>query len=434
MPNVLTLTYSMIIQKSMKTTSIKNYIILTSILLTIVGCNGGSGKKPTTRPIKPPEVSLPVAKVTYSVYVENSASMDGYMNGVTKFKTAIYSYLSDIKIADLASSIHLNYINSQKISFGSNIADFIEKLDPTTFRARGGGRGTTDIANVLKMVLHNTSENNVSLLISDFIFSPGSGKDAEQYLINQQIGIKNSMAEHLKKFPNHAVLIYHLESEFDGTYYNKFDKPSRFKGNRPYYIWIVGKKALVSNLISKCPVEQFKGSGVKNIFSITKKELPVKFAIQFGSGNFKPDKKDPQKSIVDAKKDDKGIGEKKLRFNVNVDFSGLLMDDAYLLDVANYEVSDKDYQLQIQKNNNSNGYSHTLKLSTLIVKPATVSIRLKSQVPAWVDDISDGSGININAAANKTYGFKYLVYGIYEAFTKDSPYCADIKVNINQIK
>lgn len=403
------------------------------MLVTVFGC-GGDRRKPITKTTQSPDEIPTTSNPIYNVYIENSASIDGYVNGVTEFKTAVYNYLSDIKIADLTDSINLNYINSKEIPHGSNITDFIEKLDPATFRSRGGNRGTTDIADVLEMALNGTSENNVSILISDFIFSTGKGKDTEQYLVNQQIGIKNSMAEHLKKFPNHAVIIYGLESKFNGTYYNKYDTPSNYTGNRPYYIWIIGDRQHLSNLTKKCPAEKFKGGGVKSSFSIVKEDaVPVKYAIQYGSGNFKLDKKDPHKSIVGAQKDTKGVGEKKLRFNVNVDFSELLMNDAYLLDAANYDISDKDYQLEIQRNS-TNGYSHTLKLSTLIVKPTSISIKLKSQVPLWVDDISDDIGENINDPnqACKTYGFKYLVYGIYEAFTKDGEYCADIDVKINQ--
>lgn len=404
--------------------------LLLSIII-LLGCNGRNNKP------QPPTTSLDTAistKPIYKVYIENSASMNGYVNGVTEFKIAVYNYLSDIKIADLTDSLNLNYINSKEIPYGSDIEDFIEKLNPSTFGASGGNKGTTDIADVLTMVLKKTSNEDVCILISDFIFSPGKGKDAEQHLINQQISIKNNMAEHLKLFPNHAVVIYQLESKFDGTYFNKLDNPSHFVGNRPYYIWIIGERDLLSNLTRKCPIEKFKGGGVKNIFSITKEGLPLKYAIQFGSGNFKLDKKDPHKSIINAQKDTKGVGEKKLRFNINVDLSDMLLDDSYLTERENYDVSDKDYQLEIQKHNSTaDGYSHTLKLTTSIVKPSIVTIKLKSQVHAWVDEINDDNGMNLTGTAvNKTYGFKYLVYGIYEAFTKDGNCCAKMEVKINQ--
>lgn len=139
------------------------------LLLVIVAASCGGGK----RHDKQPELTSPVTrKATYNIYVENSASMDGYVNGASEFKTAVYNYLSDIKIADLTDSLNLNYINSKEIPYGSDIADFIEKLDPATFQKRGGNRGSTDIADVLKMLLKVTSKENVSVLISDFMVLP----------------------------------------------------------------------------------------------------------------------------------------------------------------------------------------------------------------------------------------------------------------------
>ena len=55
-----------------------------------------------------PASALP--KCNVNVYIENSASMDGYVKGVTEFEQSIYSYISDIKLADFCLSLNLNYI------------------------------------------------------------------------------------------------------------------------------------------------------------------------------------------------------------------------------------------------------------------------------------------------------------------------------------
>ena len=403
------------------------FLILLLLVIVAASCGGGKG------PGKQGGLISPVTrKATYNIYVENSASMDGYVNGASEFKTTVYNYLSDIKIADFTDSLNLNYINSKEIHQGSDIADFIEKLDPTAFKEGGGDKGISDIADVLKMVIKGATKNNVSIVISDFIFSPGKGKDADEYLVNQQIGIKTIMAEHLKQYPNHSVLIYQLDSKFDGSYFNRLDKPTHFVGTRPYYICIIGDSELLSNLMKKCPVEKFKGGGVKNFFSVTKKGRPLNYAVQYGSGNFKPDRKGPHHSIIKAQKDERGIGEKKLRFNLNADLSNLLLDDSYLLAADNYDISDKDYQLVIQKSKVAEGYTHLLKLSTSIVKPSIISIKIKSKVPQWVKDITDSTGLNVKQAPIKTYGFSYLVNGIYEAFTTDGDYCAEMIIKVNQ--
>ena len=415
-------------------------ISLTLISLFINSCNNSrsrsnqniDGNQVVATTIKEDVAALPIpSKPTINTYIENSASMDGYVKGVTAFEQSVYSYLSDIKIKDITDSLNLFYINTKPIPYGSDIADFIEKLEPTSFKQRGGNRGTTDISNLLKSVLESSDDNKVSILISDFIFSPGK-KDAEQYLVNQQIGIKGSVANFLKIHPNHGVVIYHLESQFDGYFYDKYDKPFKYKGNRPYYIWIIGHKQHLKTITTQCPAKEFKGGGVKNIFSILKGNIPVNYAIKYGSGNFRPSRTDTKHSIVKARKDTKG-DDRKLRFSINVDYSNLLCGSEYLLKDDNYILSDRDYDIDIVENKSDAGFTHLLKLSSDIVKPSTLAIKLKSEIPDWVEDVSDDDGIGINKDnEDETFGFEYLITGLYEGFTVDGDEYTTIKININK--
>jgi hypothetical protein len=112
-----------------------------------------------------------------------------------------------------------------------------------------------------------------------------------------------------------------------------------------------------------------------------------------------------------------------------VDLSGFLLDDDYLLNLQNYELSDKDLSLSVKKAaSNSFGYTHTLDLSSQVIKKATFSIKLKSRIPQWVEDVNDEDGDV--AVREKTYGIKYQVQGIYDAFTYNNDYYTEIKVFI----
>jgi len=368
-------------------------------------------------------------KPVINVYVENSGSMDGYVKGITEFEQAVYNYLTDIKISGIADSLNLFYINSKIIKWDSDIQDFIEKLEPNTFRIRGGNRQISDISNVIKSVLSETYKNNISILITDGIFSPGKGKDAGQYLVNQQIGIKNNMAEYLKNNSGAAVIIYQLSSQFNGKYFNKTDAPIQINEQRPFYIWIIGDAKQISELRSKTPEKKFKGSGVQNLFSITAGNKSVNYAVKLGSGSFVLDKKNPKTTITEWGKNSKGHTQNTATFSVNADLSGFLLDDDYLRDEQNYELSDKDFSLSITKaGSNSSGYTHTLNLSSPIVKKEMLSIKLKSRIPQWVEKVNDDNGSF--AVSGKTYGIKYQIQGVYEAFTYDNDCYAEIKVFI----
>jgi len=412
-------------------------IILTFFLafFLLSGCSGPGGKRGNASGNRQPLpvdtiVAAEIKKPVINVYIENSGSMDGYVKGVTEFEQSVYNYLSDIKISGITDSLNLFYINSQIIKFGSDIQDFIEKLEPNTFRLRGGNRQTTDISNVIKSVMTETQENKISILITDGIFSPGKGKNATQYLVNQQIGIKNTVAEYIKNIPDAAIVIYQLSSQFNGMYFNKTDSPIKVNGQRPFYIWIIGDAKQLSELRSKVPERKFQGSGIQNLFSITTANKSVNYAVKLGSGNFELDKANPKTTIINWRRDSKGSAQNTARFSVNADLSVFLLDDDYLMNEQNYELSDKDFSLSISKAVNSNfGYTHTLNLSSPIVKKNTfLSVKLKNRMPQWIDAVNDNDGSS--AVLGKTYGIKYQIQGVYDAFTFDNDCYTEIKVFI----
>jgi hypothetical protein len=375
-----------------------------------------------------PQIVDSKTKPIVNVYLENSGSMDGYVTGITDFEQAVYNYLTDIKISDFPQSLNLFYINSQVIPQGSNIEDFIQKLEPTTFQSKGGDRGKTDISNVLKSILDDIKENQVAILVTDGIFSPGKGKDASQYLVNQQIGIKSSVAGYLKRYPNAAILVFQLSSLFDGYYYNRDDSSIKIKSQRPFYIWLIGPTPDLDKLIKAVPRSKFKGSGVQNVFSITSGNKPVKYAIKLGSGSFELDKQSPKTTIINLELDSKGK-QSAARFSVNVNLSEFLLEDNYLQDISNYEVNNKDFTINVTKAvSNTFGYTHTINLSCSRVHKGIISIKIKTTIPHWIEDVNDSDGGK--PIIGKTYGIKYQIQGVYEAFTRDTDYYTEIKINV----
>lgn len=407
-----------------KSKLVVNILIIISLLISC----GNGGKRSNTKPELKAIHNPNSIKPTVNVYIENSGSMDGYVKGTSEFEQAVYNFLTDIKISQFSDSLNLFYINSDIIPHGSDISDFIEKLEPTTFKNRGGNRVITDISNLLKSVLNELDSNKISILVTDGIFSPGKGKDAEQYLINQQIGIKSNMAEYLQTYPNSAVIIYQLSSQFNGLYYNHEDSKININEQRPYYIWIIGSTPHLNNLINKIPESKFKGSGIKNTFSITGGPKQVEYAIKMGSGNFKLDKNNPKNTINNLKIESRR-GNKTARFSVNANLSGFLLSENYLKDISNYEINNKDYTLSISNSTSNNfGYTHQLIFESESVHKGEISVKLKAQIPHWVEEINDTLGNE--PIVGKTYGIKFQINGIYEAFTISNNYFTEIKIKI----
>jgi len=348
----------------------------------------GKGHK-SKQSVKVQAIPPKETKPTVNVYIENSGSMDGYVKGVTEFEQTVYNYLSDIKISDFTNTLNLFYINSKAISYASAadaavIADFIEKLEPKTFKERGGNRGSSDIANVLKSVLNETQGNEIAILVTDGIFSPGRGRDAADYFVNQEIGIKNAMAEYLKKSPSTGVIIYQLFSKFDGTYFNNTDAKISFKGQRPYYIWVIGQTKNLVNLRNAVPENKFNGKGVAKMFSIVPGNQKIDYCVKASSGNFDKSRNNPKTEIEDLDKDNR---TGKVNFAVNADFSNLLLDENYLTDPQNYVIS--NYKLTIKRNDAKSKYAHSLNFTADKMRNGELSVKLKTNFTKWVEELKD---------------------------------------------
>ena len=282
------------------------------------------------------------------------------------------------------------------------------------------------------------------MLISDFVFSPGKNANAQDYLNNQGVGIKIDFAEKLKEFDLSAVAIQ-LQSNFDGLYYDKTDKPLSFKGKRPYYVWIFGSTQQISTILNKKVLDNIKGGYsnrlvLQSIKGISEPSYKILYSPKIGS--FSP-KKLNAKIISDASASKGNQNKGLFGFNVVVDFSKSLQDANYFLDTNNYILSNKKYQLKVEtiidKNDASlSGFTHFLKLQTSELREEDLEIDVVGKTPGWVFNSTSKDDSNILkdiSEQQKTFGLQYLIEGVSDAFyPKTSNITNKISVKISTAK
>lgn len=363
-------------------------------------------------------------KFNVNVYLENSASMDGYVNGKTEFETAIYSLLGDIKINNFCDSLNLNYINKSVHKFEPDIEDFIDKLEPSTFRIRGGDRSTSDLSDVLKSVLSKVDEKNVSILISDFVFSPGKikGLSASDYLNNQMLGIKLNFAQTLKT-QNISVVVLQLYSNFNGIYYDLLDNQHKFNGRRPYYIWLIGQDNQVKTILETKILDNIKG-GVDNKLVLSQQDSPTKIKFRIARNHKKGDfdLEDGGSGSITSAKYGNSKNEGLFGFTFYADFSNEIQSSKFYLDKRNYQYKD-NYSIEISTMADSNepakdGYTHQFYVETKDLKTEVFKLEVIGRTPDWVSESSSDNDRSImpgNEESKKTFGLKYLIDGVVEA-------------------
>jgi hypothetical protein len=383
----------------------------------------------TRNDIWPPESEPVPAKFNVDVYIENSASMDGYVKGQTKFETSIYSLLGALKTSDLCDKLNLNYIN-RKITFTKSnvpteeIQDFIEKLEPSTFKQMGGDRGTSDLSEILKTVIEKVDDSNLAILTSDFVFSKGKNLDSKQFLNNQTLGTSLKFHDKLQIF-DLSLIVLQLESEFDGIYYDQQNKPITLKTSRPYYIWIVGSSSQIKSILGKKILNYLKQGYLNHLVfqKLNEPEHPdykILMRPRIGEFELNSGAKGPiTGAAVSRDTQNKGI----FTFTMAVKFSESMQDSKYFLDPANYQLSDNRYTLTVEPVNESDqalkGFTHKLILSTKELSDEVLKIDVVAKTPGWIGAFSSLDDANIASDENekhKTFGLKPVVDGVGEAF------------------
>ena len=402
--------------------------------LMIAGCKShrGGAKHDVRRDTATAYISSVEYTPIINVYIENSGSMDGYVKGQTEFEQIVYNYLVDLKQIRVAKELNLNYINSKILPQQDDINDFIEKLEPTSFKAKGGNRGASDIALMIKEILADMNDSTVSIFISDCIFSPGKGKNAGEYLVNQQIGIKNYIGDYINDHPNFAAVGYRCMSHFDGYCYDKNDTGKYYKGKRPFYIWLFGGQGAINRIRIEMQKNNRQLKDAESVFTVFSggSDMPDScYAIKIKSGKFDLDKSDPKHSITNLKADKGG----KIRFSVEVNYAPLILSDDYLCNIGLYELSDSKYKLvAVEKIKEFKKYNYVLTFETERVHPSTLDIMLKSNIPTWPEQYNDDEGNEItDENADKTYGIRFMTEGIASAIIRKD-YYTRMTININK--
>lgn len=396
----------------------KNIFCLFTITLFLFGCANPDSAKGS-----PKQVSK--RKPTVNFYLENSGSMFGYITTGNDFDRSLSSLLTQMKVSGYTDNLNLFYINSEIFKQNVDIPTFIKDMaHPTKFK---GKLESSDMCHLFNTITDNVDNNSVSIMVSDCIFSPGK-VDAKKFIGAEKDCITLKLHEQMKN-RDLAFVVYRMMSNFNGVYYDCKDSKTTINNERPYFIWIIGTKENIAEFNRKGIKDKIEGN-LENTYTMFKSKDEVPYAVQTGSSIGSFERKNPI-TIIKAKPDN---SSGKLTFSVAVDFSSLLVDDAYLTNPKNYTIKNPNYSIEIKKKKNQN-YTHEIKITTSskYITATDLSIRLNNVIPNWIEQYSDDTCTHINSEGmmEKTYGLKQLVDGIYSAFNFKNDVLSEINININ---
>ena len=384
-----------------KTTFISRWMAVLIGLFMLFSCGGGTYDVKNKHPLQ--STTKSTKNIKLNVYIENSGSMDGYMHPSSEFKNDLYSYIG--ALSSEVKSTKLNYINSQIIPINQSVQLFFQNLTPASFKMKGANLSYSEIVQMIAAVLEKTDKNTVSIFASDCILDIPSGA-ANNYFSNRRITLRDVIKRNLNKNPQLAIEIIQTSSKFDGFLFPPSSKPVPYKGDRPYYVWVIGAKDLVGALNERVnPKVAFLSGKIKNIASFAQCGQ-VPFTLYYSG-------KESNQITIRGKKHE---------FDILADLSSSLLPDTSLSDLNTYtyKESKASFKSVERIKEISSPYTHSIHVEFgNTSKPLTQIVSLHmNEYPAWADQMNDDKS---GADANKTFGIKHLIYAVADAYAKATP-------------
>lgn len=370
-------------------------------------------------------------KVSVNIYIENSGSMDGYINGNTIYKSNLSDLIVQSRGVYGIPNTNTFFANSNLYKSNSeDIKSFISKLNAGNPEYKQGNTSTSELNETLKLILSKSNDSNISILLSDFIYSLDKNQNTQDGLGLGKSLTKDAFLQHLNKY-DISTLIIKYNSDFKGKYYSFDNSVINFNGKRPYYALAIGKDELLRKFMKQIQLSNLKG--YENSYYISNsgsfKPTYEVFDSKLNIGKSKTSRKSTNDNIIldNVKMDDGDFA-----FTIAVDFSEL-PDQNIIDNVANYTVVGDFKISSINKRtdtfineNFSSGVANKVKQSPathFIVLESTrpnfdkkLSLQLTNKKPNWILNSSTENDKEISGNKLTTFGFNYFVDGIYEAY------------------
>lgn len=401
------------------------------------------GKKPKGCPILPK-----IGKIT--LYLETSASMNGYFGGSAAYKQIVADLA--VKIDKEISPVSINLISDTIRGFPNNATAFSSHIATTKLAVDK----SSQLHEIFKKIALNTKGQDVSIFISDCILSFPNKVVKTNPNINKTAAnstLKNNIYTTFMDLKNNrqAASLYAFSSQFFGTYYDYQNVKTKLTGTvRPFYVWIIAKNNILPIFDDKLiKIPNFKPEQSLHFGLMDNMVNQYHILTQLGmAGDWTLIKSDPEKGDIGIEE----VSSKKnnpQEFYAAVDLSAL-PPYAQRLDYisknlklnrrgcsAEVVVSAKGNPDKLKSKKQKMFFEQAthiikIKVKNIQLDKASLQLTLPLQYDTWYQDWSTMNDKQVKTLGKKTFAFQYLVNGVMEAYNNNDKNFIDLKFQINQ--
>lgn len=357
------------------------------------------------------------------ILLENSASNFGYLTKNTVFKKTLSKLITDIRSKELSKNLGIGYANGERYCKGNifskseEIKTFLENLNPSFLEKV---QCPTNSSDMVKVIMNSLPDTNFSMkwVFSDFIFSIPKDHSLEN-LSFQKDFMKEIFSNYLKNNSHLGLAVIKFSSEFEGTYYSESTNQMipNVNGKRPFYIFMMGNHKDLNHILTQLNFQDYEG--FENLLFYFPAQDVKKPKARLQNNKIKGDITIEGSPADLTFKNNAYEGE--LEFSFKIDLSNLNIPEFMIQDTSLYQLNHGFVIKKIQKlEKDESNYTHSFTIAHKNFKPkyenCTISFEL--QLPQWVEESNSEDDKNpvSDEQSQKTFGFKYLIQGILEAY------------------
>ena len=367
-------------------------------------------------------------QLSLTIYFERSGSMVPYdaPGGRGQLKKVVNDL---INYFPSTGNVTINIVNDGIYPYQGTIDQFLQDRNIYASTQGVGNAAFTDFQKIFNDILKAQSPGNVSVLVTDLIYSPADTRDVSvEKIFNEE----NSLATRIfKQYEGKSIVVHQFMGDYQGKYYPYNNNPFEYRGQRPFYVLVIADSKVMDAMAADAAYASFMTpTGVRNSYRFNQAESMVDYCVvpdwKDNAGRFRVDHRDACRLI--KCEGDKTTGV--MCFSVAANLNGLQKPAAFLAEASNYQLrSLSAFKLKVQPidqsmitgNNRAylEGKTHLFTLTGKLTEPRDeIVISLANEFPAWIEQSTAQSDTNPSASgfSATTLGLKEFLGGIASAF------------------
>lgn len=369
-----------------------------------------------------------------TVYFERSGSMVPYdhTGGRGQLKKAVNDLINYFPEGD---KVKINIVNDDIYPYNGTVDSFLQDRNIYASTEGVGNAAYTDFQKIFNKVLEAQTPGNVSVVVTDLIYSPADTRDVS---IDKILNEENSLATSIfKRYKGKSIIVHQLMGDYNGKYYPYNNNAVDYNGMRPFYLIIIADTRVMDAMARSNDYKQFLAvEGSRNSYRFNQGESRIEWKVIPGwkdnAGRFRLNHNGPG-NLTDVESDPTtGV----LRLAVAANLAPLNQSDDVLCNASRYTVESlSGFKVSVQPvkpdmitgNNKAylDGMTHIITLTGDYKGPKdNVKVSLRNEFPQWIEQstCSDDTNTSSPSFSTTTLGLSSFLKGINQAFGTGNNY------------